>query len=256
MAISFSDPPINEVVIGKTFESQPGLLVPYFGRFWELVQDEFPNCEHAPPIVDPGAEPPIDVATGVVLPRLWFIGEDRTRLLQLQTDRFYYNWRQTAKAAPYQRFESVYAPYKKYISLLSTFFASQLGTELVTRRCELTYVNLFEKGKEWHDFSDLNKLFKDIRFPQHLVDGSLLRGAVRLEYEMTDKSGKVVVSINQATINNEPVIRVELAASSYALDQAPETEDLWFQRAHHAIVKGFCDLTTEEAQHSYWKRTS
>ena len=114
MAIDFEKPPINEVVIGKVYETRTDLTIPYFGRFWDLVKDEFPTCEHAIPIVDQPAANML-AALGSLLPRVWFIGQDATRLIQLQQDRFYYDWRQTpGQSENYVRFDSIYKQYRKY----------------------------------------------------------------------------------------------------------------------------------------------
>lgn len=258
MTISFLEPPLNEVVIGKTFAPQAGLLIPHYGKFWELVSVEFPDCEHAVPIVEANSEALTDAKTGLVLPRVWFLSGDRTRLLQLQSDRFYSNWRQTERSEPYERFNSVYEPYRKYASLLQSFFASQLNSELVARRYELTYMNLFRSGKGWNSFGDLNALLQGISLPRDNSLGNLTGGSLRLDYSLAGNQGKVTVSINQVknTKTLEAAIRMEFAASGPVVDQSADAEDDWFQIAHKAIVEGFCDLTSPDVQKSLWKRVS
>lgn len=259
MTISFQDPPINEVFIGKVFAPQDALLIPYYGKLWELFQDEFPFCQHASPIIDMANQQSFVDGQELMLPRVWFISNDKTRLLQLQRDRFYCNWRQTKSVSPepYERFGPIFSLYKKHISLLSSFFSSQLGTELETKRCDLSYVNILRRGKEWNDLTDLNAVFKEIRFPASIEKCSLVQGAVRLGYEMNDGAGKVEVSINQASNSaGDSLVRMELSANSSKLEQSAEAESAWFQKAHDAIVQGFCDLTTEYAQTKFWKRIS
>lgn len=257
MTISFSAPPINEVVVGKTFEPIARFLVPHYGRFWELVQEDFPGCEHAAPLIDPGAEPLIDRSNGSILPRVWFVSGDKTRLLQLQGDRFYCNWRQTDGTQAYARFETIYAAYQKYAELFRTFLLGQFNAELVTRRCDLTYINVFPKGRGWDDWGDLSGLFKDLRLPAVITAGRIVRAHAQMQYEMPEGAGKVAISVASAkTAGDEEVIRMELTASSSTPVADQAWENAWFQQAHKAIIESFCDLTTDEAQRSLWKRTT
>lgn len=255
MTITFSSPPINEVVVGKVFEPVQAFLMPHYGRFWELIQDEFPGCEHAAPVLDQSAEPPVD-SFGLLLPRVWFSGEDKTRLIQVQSDRFYCNWRQTDGQQEYSRFDAIYAAYQKYMALFSTFVLSQLSTELITRRCELTYINVFRKGREWDSWEDLSRLFRHLKYAPQIEGGVLRGGNLQFVYEMPERSGRLTVSIASAkAAQTEDVIRMELTASS-APGLNADDEDAWFGKAHKAIVQSFCDLTTDDAQRSVWKRIS
>jgi len=257
MTISFSAPPINEVVVGKTFQPLSRFLVPYYGRFWQLVQDEFPSCEHAPALTDPGSQPLVELITGSILPRVWYVSDDKTRLLQVQSDRFHCNWRQTDGTQTYTRFETIYAQYQKYADLFSTFVLGQIKAELVTQRCELTYINVFRKGREWETWGDLSGLFKNLRLPADIAAGSIQGALTQLQFGMPEGAGKVVVSVGsaKATATGEDVIRMELTASSSLPEPDSAWEDAWFKKAHEAIVQSFCDLTTDEAQQSLWKRT-
>ncbi|QGR87744.1 TIGR04255 family protein [Burkholderia multivorans] len=255
MTISFSAPPINEVVIGKVFEPQPRFLVPYYGRFWDLIQNDFPACEHAQPLVDAGSEPLFDQKTGALLPRVWFVSADKTRLLQVQNDRFHCNWRQTDGTQAYARFATIYDQYRKYADLFQTFLLSQLNAELVPRRCEVSYVNIFRKGKEWEDWGDLNGLFKDIRLPAKVEGGDIGGAFLHLNYKMPNEGGTLAVSIGSAKLlSGEDAIRMELAASSPKPKPDAGWEHDWFQLAHKAIIQSFCDLTTDSMQKTVWKR--
>lgn len=269
MAIDFSAPPINEVLIGKVYEPRFDLTIPYFGKFWELIEDEFPKCQHAVAIGDSISggdfQLAVDPALGTVLPRVWFIGNEATRLLQLQQDRFYFDWRQLPdKSSEYIRFKSIFESYRKYEDILSSFVASQLGNNLVPTRYDLTYVNVFKQGSEWSQLSDLSSLLKGFDFiSSHKNIGSVGRCAVRLEFKMSNCPGSLNLTIlsgrsanpNNTNQNNQ-LIRMELAATCAVGALSGATEDDWFHLAHEAIVNGFCELTTETAQQRYWKRTS
>jgi uncharacterized protein (TIGR04255 family) len=255
MTITFSAPPINEVVVGKIFQPLSRFLIPYYGRFWELVQEEFPTCEHAPLLVEQGSQPQFDVVSGSILPRVWFVSDDKTRLLQVQSDRFHCNWRQTDGTQTYIRFETIYSAYQKYVDLFRTFLLAQLNIELVTHRCDLSYINVFRKGKEWDTWSDLSGLFKKLSLPADIAAGKIQGALTHLQYGMANGSGTVTVSIGSAKIpTGEDAIRMELTASSSPKAISAAEEDAWFRAAHEAIVQSFCELTTDRAQQTLWKR--
>ena len=258
MTISFRAPPVNEVVIGKAFEPHQALLIPHYGLYWQLIQEQFPTTQHAAPIVERGESIGADSEVGVPLPRVWFVSEDKTRLLQLQNGRLYYNWRQTDLSEPYERFDSVYQPFLNYLNLFQSFFASQFASSPVWRRCDLTYVNVFRRGEGWEDFSDVSGLFSNLLVPRDLRLCKLVSAALRIEYELHEAPGRLVVSINPAknAKTNEPALRVELAASSTSAPTNADDERHWFDVAHRAIVQSFCDITSPDMQEKYWRRIS
>ena len=258
MSVSFRRAPLNEVVLGKTFEPLE-LKLPHYGRFWDLIQEEFPGVEHAAPVFSSSGEGVVDAASGVPLPRVWFLSEEGTRLLQLQSDRFYFNWRQTAEAEEYVRFEPIYKDYVKYEQIVSAFALAQLGAELRPKRYEMTYVNVFEQGVEWSEFADVGKVLRGMNFVHdtaHLKGVS--QGIIRLEYAMQGCPGTLQVQLatGRNTTKDLPVLRLELGAFVRVADHPDLDETSWFKAAHDAIVNGFCELTTEHAQQTFWKRES
>jgi uncharacterized protein (TIGR04255 family) len=258
VAVTFRNPPINEVVIGKSFSPLATLSIPHYGLLWQLVRNDFPSAEHAAPVADAN-ELWVDSTTGTPLPRVWFVSADRTRLLQLQADRFYYNWRQTDQREKYVRFKTILADYRGYEALLDEFARKELGGHLVPRRLHLTYVNVFQSGVEWNEFSDVAKLMKGMEFVQRSgYLQRLERGQVRLEYLMRDCPGVMQVHLASAThkVTGDPLLRLELAATLKLDDAAAVDTNSWFEQAHLAIVNGFCEVTTDRAQSDHWKRES
>jgi uncharacterized protein (TIGR04255 family) len=263
MAITFEKPPIDEVVVGRVFGSRPDLTAGHVGKFWGLVEAEFPQYRGMPPVMDP----PTMLANGEIQilvanhpsQRAWFVSAEQTQLLQLQHDRFYYNWRQlTDKTREYIRFEKIFAGFSKYSQILDSFVVSQLATPLKTVRLDLTYINVFKKGVDWNDTSDLRALFKDFDFISQFEKlGRLEQGFIKFDIELRKCPGKMALTIGSARNNEtqQPVLRMELAAQCPA-DQLRSSEEEWYQLAHDAIVEGFCEVTSIDAQQRLWKRTS
>jgi uncharacterized protein (TIGR04255 family) len=257
MRTTFERPPINEVVVGCTFEPVSALLIPHFGAFWDLVRNDFPLCEHAQPVAEESGDLAVDAQTLAPLPRVWLLSADRVRLLQLQTDRLYCNWRQSDKVhSPYSRFESVYGPYRQYFQTLATFLATQLDAQINTRKLVVTYVNLLKQGSEWQTQADLPRVFRHLQVPLALNGGAVEHWACKASYALSGGPGKLAVAINPAKnkVSEQHLLRIELTASCEVTHLGDMAFDEWFEAAHQSIVQGFCDLTSDEVQRVHWGR--
>ena len=90
-------PPIEEVVCGFVFAPQPVDTMD-FGVYWETRRDEFPTRQVHPAILEGGTL----LQMGAPPMRSWLISADDSRVLQLQNDRFFINWRK--RNGKYPRF--------------------------------------------------------------------------------------------------------------------------------------------------------
>ncbi len=251
MSVSFAKPPINEVVLGQVFLPRPDLLIPHYGAFWQLVKGDYPKVSHAAMVVTPGTELVQD-ATGVLLPRVQFRSSDETRLVQLQQDRFYVNWRQTEKQERYPRFPSIKAEHDKVWGLFQAFVGNELGTPLQPTRRELTYTNIIPHGMGWQTASEYGNVLRDLAvLPNRYLQG-LSKVALVQEFELPENSGALAVRIatGQRKDTGAWLIRLELAASGPVREA--QSFEQWVDIAHETIVEGFKDVTTSLMHQTYW----
>src|SRR5438270_12653884 len=106
----YASPPVAEVSIGVQFNSLEGLLAPHLGLIWAEFKAEFPLMEQHPPL-EPVFETFGDRPGGIMqmprfsfsipTPRMYFVNQGRTELLQIQRDRFYHNWRKIGEGDKY-----------------------------------------------------------------------------------------------------------------------------------------------------------
>ena len=90
----FAEPPLTEVVIGVQFNSLDRFLSPYLGLLWDQFRSAFPNVEEHVPIAPAfetfGPNPQFlpfvgfQISATAEMPRVFFVNEDRTQLLQVQ----------------------------------------------------------------------------------------------------------------------------------------------------------------------------
>jgi uncharacterized protein (TIGR04255 family) len=252
---SYKHAPLNEVSIGLQFQPLERLKIPHFGLFWERIREQFPLVEHAPPIVGKSQES----SEWFPLPRVWFIDKSDSQLLQLQADRINFNWRFREGADPYPRFEVIATQYFGLLEALEKFLGeADIGVILPTA-VELTYVNLFDRGKEWNSTEDFPTLFKDMLWeggrPRFLPYPSKMSWAI--SFELPNQQGTLSARLKPGVriADDQEIMQLEMVASYPIIkDVSLESLKSWYEMAHEWIVKGFDDLTRPEAQEKFWGR--
>ena len=106
--MDYKKPPVIEVLCGIVFETIRSFKAHHLGLFWQKVRDKFLVCEHAPRLEV--AFESLDLAN--YLPRVWFISEEQNMLIQLQDDRFLFNWRRMQQREAYPRYSTIIEAFK------------------------------------------------------------------------------------------------------------------------------------------------
>ena len=87
----------------------------------------------------------VTTAEKPLLPRVCFLNQSETELIQIQTDRFIHNWRKAGNVpAPYPRYEGVRAKFRDEVSRFQQFLSDEKLGQVVVNQCEGTYVNHIE----------------------------------------------------------------------------------------------------------------
>lgn len=254
----FSDPPLDEVVLGVQFAPVPGYTSVEAKGVWELYRGEFPKIQEQP-LLQPQFETfgglnlqptfQFQVGAAPIGSRLWFISETENHLLQFQSDRFLVNWRKSPNPQPYPRFDGIAESFKEKLHVLTTHFQNEFDYSIDVNQAEVTYINIVPV----QEFSDIGRWF------------SIWSGK---PFEMEGLSA----NFNQVMIgsNGAPYARLFHAIQSvYTVDGKhrafslsltfrgkPERNDIdsamkFFAAGREAIVMRFAEITTKEA-HSIW----
>lgn len=155
-----ANPPIVEVVCGVRFAPIPQIDPISLGRFRDKRRNEFPFHQLHPAIVDEGRN--LEIHAGVPPIRTWLISSDDAWILQVQSDRFYLNWR--ARNKNYPRFsdasgsEGVLSRFLKEFETFRSFCLEDFEVAPEPFALEETKVNHFEEGKAWNGIDDLAQL--------------------------------------------------------------------------------------------------
>jgi uncharacterized protein (TIGR04255 family) len=252
---SYKKPPVDEVVCGFRFEPLRDLKVPHIGLLWEKFRNEYPTAQHAVPIATDNSIA-VDEATGLPLPRIWFISKADNELIQFQSDRFYYNWRH--RGDDYPRYPSIIKKFDKARVCLDVFAMELKLGKIKPLECELTYINHIPAGQGWEKIDDLPKVIRDFTWQKgkHHFLPNPTNVAWQVRFELPESNGWLNVKLNQANrkVDGVPSLILELTARGLGEETTEKAMHNWFNLAHEWIVRGFTELTEKEIQETFWKR--
>lgn len=256
--VKFDNPPVVEVVFGVLFSSQNLLKSPHVGAFWERVKSTYPKIEDAAPIATIIDNSEIQVMEWDALPplrRTWLIGDEGRKIIQIQQDRFLFNWKRAlGDDDRYPSYEVNVKDFEDNLSIFETFL-QEIGMDLPNyRQFELTYVNHITPS------DDLSRLLVD-----HVRDSSRERFLPEPEgfnwvtsYSLPENAGRLRVSAQ--VFSNAPMeekmVRLDLTARGISAGATITGRRQWFDMAHEWITQGFADVTASEFHQKIWKRTS
>ncbi len=251
---SFQTSPLTEVICGITFDA-PDFASVHFGLYWQSIQARYPSL---PKDTQPIGEMPL-LAIPPKLRRVWFESIDQAKVVQLQSDKFLYNWRKVSQTVEYPHFQDVYQGFSVEWQHFEDWWrqlwqAQQLAPTfpgldpIKTTQYELTYLNQIGHEQGWDSSADTQRIFKFLAgnwsgFPLSQPQAHQFN----LEFALPEGMGTLSISISQGIEleSNLPVLICELTARS-ANTQLPI--DHWFEAAHESMVQSFLHILNEDVK--------
>jgi uncharacterized protein (TIGR04255 family) len=261
---SFRRPPVTEVAIAAQFGEIRGLTGPHMGLLWQRYRDSFPKLE-VHPALGPrfersgpaqGTGPTVKLDR-VPTPRAWFIGSNEAHLVQVQQDRFVFNWRRIP-GEDYPRYQHVRASFQKNFDIFQEFLGDeQLGSPKLNQ-WELTYVNRIPAGDGWHRLGELGSVMP-LLVPS--MEGAFLPEpedmALQVRYRIPDGEGAVsrlyVVANPGFDQSGKPILGLTLTARGGLGQGAAEALLSRLDVGREWIVRGFAEVTPK-TMHRHWER--
>jgi len=263
----FRKPPVAETALSLQFEAISGLTSAHLGVLWERFRQDLPLIEeHSPlPPVFEKFEPPSPSQVEVMieekppLPRVWFLNESKTELIQMQSNRFIHNWRKMEGLEPYPRYEPIREKFRGEVAALEAFLRDENLGALAVNQCEVTYVNHIEPAGVWERPGQLEKVFsmwsglQNASFLPNPEDAGLHMRFV-IPNETGEPIGRLHVVVHPAwkKTDNSPILALNLTARGVPIGGGIDAAFSFFDLARRWIVKGFADLTTPE-MHRVWE---
>lgn len=258
--VDFENPPVSEVVCGVGFTKPDNFTSPYMGLFWSTVRDEFPVAEVKPPLPPPGSEFNFILSDTPPPPRYFLRTREGDELLQLQENRFLYNWLQTQRNPKYPRYKNVIKRFHKLRKQFEMFLQDHDLQQMAVRELRLTYVNHIMEGEGWNNLADVGKIFPNFQLKQR--GRRYLRGPTGWNFKtwfpVKDRNSRLQVTIRNGIkkIAEDPEQRLyvlDLTVIGDVVDPSQGELQRWFDMAREAIDLSFLDLTSSKIQNEIWK---
>lgn len=268
---SFSDPPVVEVLLGVQFERLQGFQSIHTGPLWDTFRADFPLVQEHPqlaPTYETFGTKPIGAGTTLqfslqspsITPRLWFLNEEHTELVQFQPDRFIHNWRKIQIGDSYPRYEAIRARYDEELNALQRFLSDHQLGELRPNQCEVTYVNHIVSDEISDIGAKPHSVFRFIRneFASLVFDG-IENTSFEVRFVLSTEGDRPIgrlYATAQPGLSREgkPMIALTMSAKGAPTEASLEAALRFVDFGRDKIVRGFTDLTTD-AMHEHWGRT-
>lgn len=260
----YEAPPVVETVFSAQFENVSAQSV-RIAQYWQSLRNRFPKIGIAQPlsaVFEPRHLTPNSQPLTVSFEhdnRVVFESATGDYVVQVQNNRFLFNWRKTNVDAKYPTFKVNFDYFLAELKRFGDFCEAEgLGT-ISFNQFELTYVNLIERncGPNGVDFEDI--------FVDHEMKSSVTRFLPASEslnwstsYKMEAELGRLHVATHTVFMPNRVdsglVLRVELTARGRPDESGTEALKKWFEVAHRWVVCGFADLINPNVQSQQWRR--
>ena len=256
---AYKNPPAVETLMGVYFARLAEWNLLRFGQFWSELQSDYPHGQILPPIIEP-LRPEMVSELPV---RATFINREKTELVQVQDSCFFRNWRKTEENKSYTHYEQLRPRYLHEWDRFKDFLAKKGIKAPQVYQCEVTYVNHLIRGVEWNSYLDIAKVFKPIaprtidahRGRQYEFLPEAASFGFNGGYNLAELGVTLQMQANSAVRqpDGSEVIQLTISAKgdTPTSDDSVLTETL--DRCHRAVILGFSDITTEEAQ-QMWGR--
>lgn len=272
-------PPVNEVVISISFESQPVLEGPRLMASLSKILAEFPKVDEVVPYEMPVEQPFEEQVPRPAVPQIKFVGTLNVQrrywfttdepnaplLLQVQSNYFAVNWRRQEGGDFYPGFDRLRAKFDQYLASFQAAIVNQGGLPLRATQIELTYINILRPDGLWGTIQDLRKIvnvsipgmsrFEQLNLaysePVKVESGAFfgrLHAAVSTGFQPKVELGEFRPL---STADLVPVINISITARSGKISEGVATVSERFERAHDAVTESFKSLTTDEARKNW-----
>ncbi len=261
----FAAPPVIETSIGIQFDGLDAYTSLDAASYWARIRSEYPRLEEHPPL-DPAFETfgpadgqigqaQIQLVQGAMRPRYFFINARDDKLVQMQGDRLFFNWRKRSEADEYPRHAGVRAEFlDKFEKLIAWADEENIG-QINPTQCEALYVNRIPLRDSAGSNCGLSYIFPWL---QNLT-GTTESGSFIFNRKLTNEEGRPLARLHMSLhYGTDPEgkreARLMLHVRGSPLEPSTNGCLAMIDAERDMIVRTFAELTSEKA-HAIWERT-
>lgn len=264
---NYESAPVIETVLSIQFRPITKFSVPHFGLYWKVIREKYPRSELRPPILHLIEEfgsaqtkttlPPswVELPSESLI-RCWFMEEKQNFFLQVQQDRFLFNWQKLNLTDQYPRYSQIRPRFMQEWERFCSFLESEnLGTPQVDQ-CEVTYVNHIDYPSDQEAYSELKNI---VSYWSGLSSGTFLpqpdKVNIQVRYAIPDNSGRLYIALQPVIRTRDAKEVLQLNVTARGAPSSSKSEDIfeWLDLGRKWVVEGFTDFTTKQ-MHKLWGR--
>jgi uncharacterized protein (TIGR04255 family) len=250
--VTYRKPPVVETSLGVEFGSITGWNTHVFGLLLARLGDRFPKFETAPPIMASSAGLGFSVSMGAVAPRIraFYSNPERNRLLQVQDDLFFLNWRKTPNQQ-YPRYQELLA---EYLFEWAGYQQFLVETNLILgpiSRYQITYINVIDRDDK--AILGLSDIFVGWRTIPGRVGSAIQSASISLESRIGDVDLTYVVQPAIQTVESKRVYQFVLTCSTRRVDSKGVNLEREMNHLHGALIESFEEVSSLRAK-ALWER--
>ena len=257
----FADPPLKEVSFSVQFEPITELHIGYVGLIWDMFRDRYPIAEHADELphniekfgVIHREIPKMTFHEKLPVPRMMLTSADQQNIIQIQKDRFVFNWKKTDDNQ-YPRYKSIKDCFLNELKLFSSFLASNNLPSMEFNQVEFTYVNHIDA-----DNYAVHDVFKDTVHESSYSDNLKLENfSFKFRHIISnhkEEIGRMYTNIDKGNLVSDDsfVYILKFTARTHPLDSTLSSVVDVMGIMRSEINSCFSAITTEY-MHKNWKR--
>ncbi len=229
----------------------------HYGLLLQEYRDDYPISELRPPLGNLQVEFSLGGTDFSGMPvRCWFINGQRTELIQVQNDCFIRNWRKTEEHPNYLHYEFIRPRFLRDWQKFQAFLQKVKLPAPDVWQCEVSYINQFERGREWQDFNDLERLYplwsSSAKTPL-LSRTQMVTFAA--SYALPDDRGALQFVSQPGVRPADGAEIIQLTVTALGRPRSSDNSDVlvWLDFGRAAVVQGFTDFTSRLA-HEIWRK--
>lgn len=257
---SFANPPVVETALGVQFDELKGFKSIHFGLYAARVLDRYPRTQDHPrlgPIIETFPPRPktsgLAFFSGTRLDRVFYLNSDGSELLQLQPDRFSFNWKLAAPEAAYPRYSHNSVRFLEEYRSFVRFCEETDNAPVKPRICEVTYVNQIFPEMGEGAIELFAKLFTGISWQSDFGPTPELASLNRT-FVIDQNAGRLYVEAHIALDKERgQYVLFKLIGRTLHTGDADVADTL--RLAHDSVIEGFVGLTDETMRRERWNQT-
>ena len=201
----------------------------------------------------------VQLLPAATLPRAAYRNKQAGELVQVQNNRFGFNWIKTSEDHKYPHSEATLDRFFELFARFSAFVEARQIGKIAILQCELTNVNVVLVSDVGENMADMKTVFKLPQLGEDFPNVELENQMVGSKHLIKDDEGKPigrVHSVGQPALkvpNNEEAYRFDISARGAPLGRGTEGAEKFFEAACSAVNAVFLASTTN-AGHRFWGR--